>query len=212
MFQPLFPWSSAWTPEFGKPNQLEQIADDLLETDPIKEALLRSFMSSIELREATTLKESAIRSIVDDLTQLCAPLLELQHQNRHSAFQQDLRKYLLNVLEAWEHAQKSQFRPIATITYTRGDEWGERDSHDSLTSETLQDPTEVPVATLFPRVYCLVGAASRKIIHPGTVLWSSQTIYVSGKKEYNAQYRRISNRNSGEVRGTGRRRRQSNAQ
>jgi hypothetical protein len=211
IFQVLFPWSSMWTPEFRKLNQLEQIAEDLLETDPSKEAILRPFMSSIELQEGQAQKDSTIQSIVDDVTQICAPLLESQPQNHWSSFQHDLREFLVNASEAWKHAQRSQLRPTVTIKHNTGVvEWDERDEYNA-TSETLLDTNESPIMVLFPQVYYRAPAESPKVIHPGVVLWSGQAIYVSGKKEYDAQYRRASSANREDFRGASSRRRQSNA-
>jgi hypothetical protein len=211
MFQPLFPWSSTWNPEFYKLNQFEQIAEDLLETDPPKEAILRQFMSSIELREGQAQKDSIIRSILEDMTQICAPIFESQPQNRRSAFQHDLREFLVSASEAWKHAQRSQFRATATIKFKEGSDWDERIEYDNATSEVHSDTTQVPVMVLFPQVYCCTPTESHKAIYPGVVLWSDQVICTSGKKEYDAQYRRISSANREDFRGTAGRRRQSNA-
>jgi hypothetical protein len=187
MLHTVFPWSNS---ENSQSNILEHILEGLLHTNPQKEAILRTIVSTSQLPNVKRSEASAISLIVKEVTDKCAPILTLLQSDRTSTFQDPITKFLEDALHVWKDAQRSEFRIVATSTIRDAiHEWGEQDEHQAeVTTNTSQDLiTQEPVVVLFPQVYETNG---RTVIHPGAALWSDCRIYQLGKREYRAQHTR----------------------
>jgi hypothetical protein len=183
MLRTVFSWSD---PLATQPSELEHFLEHLRETRPRTEAIVRVIINSTEPSDIRNRIGSIINPIIQEVTEKCAPLLDLPQRECRSAFQDDLTKFLDDVLQIWKHAQRGELRTVATSTIDEAvDEWGEQDEHQAAEGSISQEP----VTVLFPQVY-QITTENLTVIHPGFVLWSDHDIYCRGKAEYSIQERR----------------------
>lgn len=186
LFQPLFPWSS---PPDEKPNILEELFDEIHDVDPRKEAILRSIINKTKTQDGDDRIREAVVSIRNEVTNLCTPFLTLSQPSRYEEFQKELEKFLLDAVEIWNRAQRSQFRVMASSDCVNNAElWIAREEHDPLDQEQEQVSG---IKALYPSVYQVLENESLSI-HNGGALWSDQLLYTNGRKDFQAQYKHIS--------------------
>jgi hypothetical protein len=187
LFQPLFPWTNFEAEEQGL---MMTILDDFARVDLEKEAIFRALISSCT-GIMTEREQSAITSVLTDITTVCLPLLKLN--DREKVFNDDLQRLLLEMMEFWKSAQRSCRRVVAVNKAEKGvtafefhDRYGGVSEEDSL-----QSTMESPVAVCFPQIYQQLSTENLKVLHPGVALWSDQEAYTNGCQEFQAQLHRI---------------------
>jgi hypothetical protein len=191
VFHALFPWSA---PTDVQANMFIEVLKDFRTAAPFKEAAFRSLINSTDILDSKDRKNRIIALMMEDVTGICAPLLNLPCCDRRIEFQEDFQKFFTTAVEVWNRGQRGEFELIAVTDYDAGEgPWAsceEPESMELALQDGLNSDAEVGGTVLFPQIF-QNSPDDATLIWSGCVLWSDQRVYTAGREQYSSQASRI---------------------
>lgn len=197
VFQPLYPWANSYS-DSSSSGSLQEIFEALAATNPRKEALFRSLVSTAKTPRSNRSEQVLIKTIIEKVVSTCQPLLSLQSLENVGSFKQELQEYLCDAIEVWNRAQRAGSRIVATNrVQTEKKAWGVRGEH-IISDSSSEDQASVfsdTACILFPQFY-RGSNGSYTVLHSGYAITTDMALHTKGYEEYLEQRSKIPKRNS----------------